>query len=145
MTVTGAYYRYLRHVEMGQSAMTRMQFRLRTSVWCIVVMCIVFAALGTKLRQDGKRRRAFLKLAMMGFRSTIGEPGGLQFRYERVSALSNSQAELAAQHLQNLTRRYDLGISPGNRIGLVSFEHSGQDSSVIELFKEKFPTAASRE
>lgn len=89
--------------------MTRKQFGLRTFLWWTVIACLFLAVLGTKLRQDGMRRKAFLGLGAMGFRYTIGEPGGLQFRYERGTSLREGQAELAAQHLRNLTRRYDLG------------------------------------
>ena len=122
--------------------MNRKQYRLRTLLLWTLVAGVILAALGTKLRQNEMRRKAFLELAVMGFRSSVGDPGGLQFRYERSQALSDDNAELAIHHLQTLRKRHDLGLSPGDKIGLVSFEGSRQDEGVIQLFRERFPTAA---
>ena len=77
----------------------------------------------------------------MGFQTSIGNPGGLQFHYRSEEVLSNADAELAIGYLQSLCWRYDVGLSPGNRIGLIGFHDSGQNESTIELFRQRFPNA----
>ena len=122
--------------------MSQKQFRLRTLLLLTPFVCVLLAVCGTKIRQDGLRRKAFMQIGAMGFLATIGEPGGLQFRYERPLPLSNGEAEIVIGHLQTLRRRYDLGLSVGDEIGLIDFGGSGQDQAVVELFKERFPTTS---
>ena len=121
------------------------QYGLRTLILLTFVAGVVLAAFGTKLRQDKTRERAFIELSQLGFRSRIGDPHGLQFQYERPEALSDEKAKHVIHHLQILGKRYDLGFSPGNRIGRISFEGSRQDERVVELFKERLPAVSIRD
>ncbi|MGD9719685.1 MAG: hypothetical protein AB7O59_00530 [Pirellulales bacterium] len=119
----------------------RWQFRLRTVLLVVLVLCVALAIVSLKLRQDFRRQGAFDELARLEMRTRISaDAAGNHLNLASgAAALGDDDVDRLVTQLKVLRSPHDLGWSTGLEIGEIDLSATRVTPATMERLRAALP------
>ena len=130
------------HSSSNPGSVGRFSFLTTVLVIALLMFCAVLVVI--KLGQDRMRVAALRELGAMGFDISISssaDGGPVAQLVAWHAKISPDEASRLADTLEILTRRHDLGFSPGLEIEHVGLAGTGVSKEVVTELRRRFPKA----